>query len=272
MTIVPFIIIVIVLIVSYKQFEKSFFNKPINYPAFGKLNREGKPIFIGFGDSLTQGNMSADWIEILSKKRPDMQFLNAGMNADLTETLLTRIEDVVACQPHFISLIIGSNDVMATLSAERMKRYYSLGKITEEANYQVFTENYRNIIEVLTSQTSAKIIAASLPPITEDFTFEGNQKADQYSIFIKDIAQEFGLVYLPFREELKASMPLKSDQLIDFNNADNIIRKAIIKRRFLGQTWNEIANSRKAKYMTDNIHLNENAAEILAGLVLKQID
>jgi lysophospholipase L1-like esterase len=272
MTFIPVIIIIIVLIISYKQFEKSFFNKPDTYPEFSKLNREGKPIFIGFGDSLTQGNMSANWLEMLAIKQPTMQFLNAGMNADLTETLLSRIDDIIASQPHYLSLIIGSNDVMATLSEERLKRYYSLGKITEDPHFEGFKQNYRSIVEILTTQTTAKIFVASLPPITEDFSFVGNQKAEQYSSFIKDIAAEFGLIYLPFRETLLQNITTKSDQLNDFHDADNIIRKAVVKRKFLGQSWNEIAASRKAKYMTDNIHLNEDAAEILANLFLEKLN
>ncbi len=271
MLFIPIILILVVLAVWFKQFEKSYFNKPPDYPEFSKLNRDGKPIFIAFGDSLTQGNMSANWVNILKEKRPDIQFLNAGMNADLTYTLLNRIDDIVACQPHIISLIIGSNDVMATLTPARMKRYYGLGKITEDANYEGFISNYREIIEILTSQTTAKIMVASLPPITEDFTFEGNIKADKYSETIKEFAHDYDLIYIPFREKLKENMSLKSDQIVDFNNADNIIRMTIFKRVILGQSWNEIAASRKAKYMTDNIHLNEGAAEILAKMINTEI-
>lgn len=268
---IPIILIFIVLIIWVKQFEKSYFNKPPDYPEFSKLNREGKPIFIAFGDSLSQANMSADWLNVLKEKRPDMQFLNAGMNADLTYTLLTRIDDVVATQPHFICLLIGSNDVMATLSKERMQVYKDLGKITEDANYEGFMDNYSEIISILKSQTSAQILVGSLPPITEDFTFEGNIKAEIYSTKINEIAQEYNLVYLPFREKLKENMTLKSDQIVDFKNTDNIIRKAIFKRAILKQSWNEISKSRNAKYMTDNIHLNEDAAEILANLILNEI-
>ncbi len=271
MLFIPILLLIIVLVVWYKQFEKSFFNKPPDYPEFSKLNRDGKPIFIAFGDSLSQANMSANWLDILKVKRPDIQFLNAGMNADLTYTLLTRIDDIIAAQPHIISLIIGSNDVMATLTKARMQRYYGLGKITEDATFEGFLTNYSEIINILKTNTSAKIMVASLPPITEDFTFAGNIKADLYSAKIKEMAQEFGLIYLPFREELKSNMPEKSDQLVDFDNSDNIIRKVVLKRMFLKHSWNEISKARKAKYMTDNIHLNDDAAEMLANLILKEI-
>lgn len=268
---IPIILLIIVLVIWFKQFEKSFFNKPPDYPEFSKLNRDGKPIFIAFGDSLSQGNMSANWVDILKIKRPDLQFLNAGMNADLTYTLLTRIDDVIAAQPHYISLIIGSNDVMATLTPARMKRYYGLGKITEDATYEGFIANWREIISQLKTQTTAKIIVASLPPITEDFTWYGNKKAEEYSLKIKEMAEEFDLIYLPFREKLKENMPEKSDQIVDFENSENIMRKVAIQRLVLKYSWNEIAKARKAKYMTDNIHLNDDAAEILADMINEQL-
>lgn len=264
---IPVILVIVTLIVWYKQYEKSFFNKPPNYPDFSKINKVGKPVFIAFGDSLSQGNMSANWVNLLETKRPDLQVFNAGMNADLTDTLLTRIDDIIACKPQIISLLIGSNDVMATLSPARMARYYELGKITEDAYFEGFESNYRKIIEILLSETEAKILVVSLPPITEDFNFIGNQKADQYSETIKQIAAEYCLTYVPFREKLKENMPTSYGQIEDFENSVTLLRKAAVKKNFLGQTWNEISQSRKAKYMTDNIHLNDDAAEILAEMV-----
>lgn len=264
---IPIILVVIVLVVWFRQYEKSFFNKPKDYPEFQQLNRVGKPIFIAFGDSLTQGNMSANWVNILKEKRPDIQFFNAGMNADLTETLLSRIHDITLCKPHYIHLLIGSNDLMATLDAARMKRYYDLGKITVDANFELFKQNYRKIVEILLEETEAKIFISSLPPITEDFTHLANKKADLYTETIKEIANEFGLPYLPFRENMKATMPEKSDQIEDYAQSVTLIRKAGFKKNILGQSWNEISRSRKAKYLTDNIHLNDDGAEILAKLI-----
>lgn len=268
---IPIVLVIIVLVVWFRQYEKFFFNKPADYPEFEKLNREGKPIFIAFGDSLTQGNMSGNWVNMLKELHPEMQFLNAGMNADLTYTLLTRIQDITFCKPHFIHLLIGSNDLMATLDPSRMKRYYELGKITQDANFEGFKENYRQIIEILLEETDAKIMVSSLPPITEDFTYIANQKADQYSQIVQDLAQEFGLTYLPLRETFKEKMPEKSDQIEDYTQSVALIRKAGFKKNILGQSWNEISKARKAKYLTDNIHLNDDGAEILANLIDHEI-
>ena len=93
------------------------------------------------------------------------------------------------------------------------------------------------------------------------------KKLDLYTETIKEIANEFGLQYLPFRENLKATMPEKSDQIEDYAQSVTLIRKAGLKKNILGQSWNEISRSRKAKYLTDNIHLNDDGAEILAKLI-----
>ncbi len=268
MLLLPVIIVVIVLIVWYKQYENSFFNKPKNYPFPENID---KPIFVAFGDSLTQANMSASWFDIVENINPNYKFYNAGMNADLSYTLLTRINDVIDCNPQVISILVGSNDVMATMSADRMKRYYDLKKISQEANFEGFVENYKSIIQILLSHTKAKILVVSLPPITEDWTHEGNLKGDEYSEVIKNIAIENNLIYIPFREELRKKMPEKSAQLDDFNDSVQLLRKSVLKKNFLGQSWNQISASRHAMFLTDNIHLNDTAAAILAELINKEI-
>ncbi len=268
---IPIIIAVIVVVIWFKQYENSFFKKPLNYPEIAKINSANKPVFIAFGDSLTQANMSADWLSIVETKNPNLQCFNAGMNADLTDTLLTRIDEIIECQPQIISILVGSNDVMATTSPARMKRYYDLKKITQDVDFETFKANYFKIITQLKAETTAKIILVSIPPITEDWEYVVNVEANKYANFIKDLAEKEGLNYVPFRETLRANMPVKSDQIVDYPQSVALLRMAGFKKNFLGKTWNEISASRKAKYLTDNIHLNEDASEILADLMIKEL-
>jgi lysophospholipase L1-like esterase len=271
MLLIPIIIIAIVLIIWFKQYEKSFFNKPANYPIPFLSNDEKRPIFIAFGDSLTQGNMSGNWLEKFESRNKDLACYNAGMNADLTYTLLERIDEIIEAKPQIISLLIGSNDLMATMSEARMNRYYELKKITQDADYDGFKANYVKIIEILLAETNAKILCISLPPITEDFSHKGNLLADKYSQTIKEIAEEYDLNYIPFREKLKEIMPEKSSQLDDYDQSVSLLRIAAFKKNFLGQSWDEISKSRQAMYLTDNIHLNDTASEILAEMVNVEI-
>ncbi len=269
---IPVLLLAVVLVVWFKQYQHSFYKKPSNYPTLQAAQQSTKPIFIAFGDSHTQANLGASWYDILEKNHPEFTFFNAGNNADLTETLLKRIDEVIECNPQIISILVGTNDVNATIGPARMQRYYQLGKITEDATEQNFINNYRSILERLKNETSAKIILISLPPITEDFGFEANLKADAYSAIIKALAEEFACYYVPFREKLKSTMPYQSSQLTDFDQGLWLINKAGIKKYFLGKSWNQIAAERKAMYLTDNIHFNDDAAAILAGLLTECLE
>jgi lysophospholipase L1-like esterase len=267
---IPIILLVIVLVVWYKQYEKAFYNKPDTYPNATKLN--GKPVFVAFGDSLTQGNMSANWVAKLANARPNLQVFNAGMNADLTYTLLNRIDDLLACQPQYISLWVGCNDVNATMAPARMQRYYALGKITQDADHEGFVKNYRELIEVLIANTTAKIAIVSIAPITEDWQHPANQKGDIYNETVKQLAAEYNLDYIPFRETLRNNMPQSNGQLSDYELGFPVIRRSCLKHYFLGKSWNEIATERKCMYLTDNIHLNDTAADIVLQQMLSFLD
>jgi lysophospholipase L1-like esterase len=272
MLLIPVIIILIVLYVWYKQFEKSFFNKPKNYPDISKINKENKPIFIGFGDSLTQANMGADWLKILEAKNHNYQFFNAGMNADLTYTLLHRIDDVIDCQPQIISLLIGTNDISATIGQGRIDRYIELNKITTEIpNFEDFNVNIENIIGQLKEKTNAQIMVISLPPITEDLSHWINIAADKYSETLKEIAQKEGLIYIPFRETIKKLLPEKASQIVNLDETVKLIQMAGIQKYVLGRSWNDISKNRHAMFLTDSLHLNDDAAAILANLVDHEI-
>jgi lysophospholipase L1-like esterase len=269
MLFIPFIILALVLVVWYKQWEKSFYQKPPNYPE--PSQRNGKPLFVGFGDSLTQGNIGANWLNVLAAQRPDIQFFNAGMNADLSYTLLTRIDDVIDCQPQYISLFVGCNDVNATMAPVRMQRYYELGKITQDANYEGFKENYKTILQRLSTETTAKILLISIAPITEHPQHAVNQKAELYNQVVKELAQEFGLIYIPFREQLWQQLPKAPSQIADYEVGFPLIRKAIIKHYLFQHSWNQISQRRHAQFLIDNIHLNNTAADILVQLIAPHI-
>ncbi len=74
------------------------------------------------GDSLTRGRSSANWVEILPRRFAPggYEFANAGIDGDLAWNVLARIGDVVRCEPDIVTLLVGSNDVIAPSSAFRL--------------------------------------------------------------------------------------------------------------------------------------------------------
>ena len=140
---------------------------PNNFP--NEENRsllvKNKKIIVCFGDSNTHGNVSYDWVSDLINDLPNFQTFNAGLNSDLSFSLLKRVEDVIACNPDFITILIGTNDINAAYAKKSLKRYISTGKISknEIPNLTTFEKNLTKIVEIFQLKTKAKIALMTLP-------------------------------------------------------------------------------------------------------------
>jgi hypothetical protein len=67
----------------YKKLEKMILSKPQNYPNIAQRRPNIKTLVMA-GDSITQGNMSYNWVDDLVTEFSQYQFFNAGINADLS--------------------------------------------------------------------------------------------------------------------------------------------------------------------------------------------
>jgi len=82
-----------------------------------------------FGDSLTNGNVSYNWVQQLSREmKHDFNFFNFGKDGDLAFNALQRVESVIAEQPDFIFVLLGTNDVNATMGSSQADEYYTKNK------------------------------------------------------------------------------------------------------------------------------------------------
>jgi lysophospholipase L1-like esterase len=245
---------------------------PENYP--NEKNRQQidhtKKVLVCFGDSNTHGNVSYNWVNDLSSQLSDYQVLNAGINSDLTYTLLRRIDDVVACKPDFITILIGTNDVNSTMHITMEKRYQQLGRIGKEIspNFEDFKKNYIEIIRQLKQKTKAKIAIMSLPVMGEDLTHEANLRADKYSNFIKQLAISEQVNYLPVREKQKEFL-LKNPQKLKhtFEETYKLLNFSVIGYYLLGKTWDEITAKHGFQLTPDNLHQNSIAGGMIRDLV-----
>lgn len=246
---------------------------PENYP--NEKNRQQidhtKKVIVCFGDSNTHGNVSYNWVNDLSSQLIDYQIFNAGINSDLTYTLLRRIDDVIACKPNFITILIGTNDVNSTMHLKMEKRYQQLGRIDKviSPNFEDFKKNYIEIIDQLKQKTKAKIAIMSLPVMGEDLSHEANLRADKYSDFIKQLATDKQLSYLPVREKqkeflLKNPKPLKHS----FEETYKLLNFSVISHYLLGKTWDEITTKHGFQLTPDNLHQNSIAGGMIRDLII----
>lgn len=224
------------------------------------------------GDSLTHGNLSAPYVPAVAARLAPrgVAVFNAGINADLAETLLARFDDVVAARPDYVVILVGSNDVNATLSPADLAQYRRRRKLCapEPPSAATFRRHLTALLHRLRHETTARVALLSLPPMGENLAHEANRRAEAYSAIIREVAAAEGAAYLPLRERLVAELRARPGQPgVHFGQTTRLIRTAVLRHYVLGQSWDRIAAAHGHRFLTDNLHLNSAAAAIVSDLV-----
>ena len=225
-------------------------------------------IVVCVGDSLTHASISADYVAPLRKRFPELEFVNAGMNGQLSDNVLKRLDPIIQLKPVAITLLIGTNDVNATVSDENFEMYQRDHDITEIPTPEHYRSNLEHIIRQLKRETTASLAILSLPPLGEDLGENQNQKVNQYSGVIQDVAQAEDITYLPFHErcvDLLNAQPNRSPQPYTTKFQPMLLAGA--KHYLLQQSWNKISHGNGMTLLTDFIHLNDLGAEMVADLI-----
>jgi len=227
-----------------------------------------------FGASLTAGTVSFNYVELL-QSRPALagfRFLNRGVNGDLAWSGLQRIDQVIADRPDVATLLIGTNDVNATLSERNRRHYREFYKAPIDPTREWFEENLRAIVQRLQAGTEARIGLLSLAVIGEDLEHVANRRVAEYSGVIRRVAAQSGVGYLPLHERMvdylreheaeRASLPPRleyRDGLVNIGTA--------VALHASGMSWDEISRRNGLLVTTDCLHLNSVGAGMIADLI-----
>lgn len=271
------LVLLIVVVVLYHFLKRKIsHHRPTTFPTVGQVpmaEAAGKIVVTCAGDSITHGNVSANYVKMLKRwLGPSYFFYNAGVNSDLSYTLLARLDAIIATHPQFVTVLIGTNDVNGTVSEASLARYREFKKIKTDTtpNFEDYQHNLTAIIRQLKQETKAKIAVLSLPIMGENLQNEANQKADRYSEFIKRLAEEEGVTYLPLRERMKAFLEAHPKKLkYEYQATTKLLYFSIIRHELLGHSWDKIATSHGMDLTPDNLHFNTRGAAMIASLIEK---
>jgi len=227
-----------------------------------------------FGASLTAGRVSFDYVELLNA-RPSLsgyRFVNHGVDGDLAWNGLQRLDKVIAGQPDAVSILIGTNDVNATMSERNLLRYREFYKIPQDPSVEWYEENLRTIVTRLKAETSARLALLSLAVIGEDLEHEANQKVNRYNEVVRRLAREEQVDYLPLHEQMvaylqaheadRAALPPRLDYrdgLVNIGNA--------VALHASGLSWDEVSRRNGLLLTTDCLHLNSVSGGMIADLI-----
>ena len=238
----------------------------LNGPPCGTPPRE-KPIIVCAGDSITHGTVSANWVTMLQERLPDASLVNAGINSQLAYNLYGRLEPIIALDPDFVVVLIGTNDANSTFGLKSSLNYLAMERLPEMPTPMFYREMLTLIIRKLKNGSKAQIAVASIPPIGEDQTHYAWIRADEYAMIGKETAFAEKAYYIPLHERMCAYIETaQKKNCIPFDQVGRAIKRSIRDHYMFGKSWDEISAGNGYHLMLDGIHFNSHGATMMADL------
>jgi lysophospholipase L1-like esterase len=241
-------------------------------PSLEKFLRRERPgdarqVVVCAGDSTTHGKASGDWVGLLDDELGPRGYavVNAGWSGYLSCSLLREVDDLVAARPDVVTVMIGTNDVMATMS-EEWRASYQRQDPPETPTVETYRRWVDEIVRRLVAETSARVALLEVPPISEQVDSVFNQRVDAFNDVVHEIAAARAVDVLPVNARLKELIAASSTAPA-FDGTTREIRSALLQHFLLRRRWDRISDRAGRAVLTDNIHLNDRAAREIAGLV-----
>jgi len=240
------------------------------------LAADREKVVICVGDSLTHGNVGFDYVHALASRLEPWGYtvLNAGINGELAWNVLQRADRIVATDPAYVVLLVGTNDARGCEDENAAKRYVKDRKLPQTPDEDFFFDSYRELLDELGESQSARLIVVTLPPLGERRGEDIDAITDRFDDFIDREAQARNVACLPLGRVLRERLHADSFEDTPAYRAKASNRLALLsvfRRYLLGWAWNRIAERHRLKLLTDMIHLNEVSGGVLVDLVEAEI-
>jgi lysophospholipase L1-like esterase len=233
------------------------------------------------GSSTTASNGTYKWIDELARRPQNrrFRFVNFGVGGDLSFNLARRLDPVLRLQPDRVIVLIGTNDILASVFPHFRRFTRAWKRIPQEPSHARFKENLELITHRLRQETCATIALSSVAPVGEALRANDavqsrlNELVTAYNGIIGDVSSSNGTYYIPlyecFRDQLDSSMTVKPFTRFSFAAfyRDYLFRETILRRSF-----DEIAEMNGWKFHIDGIHLNTRGGRILTEVVQQFLD
>ncbi|MHA2025042.1 MAG: SGNH/GDSL hydrolase family protein [Candidatus Thorarchaeota archaeon] len=242
---------------------------PTNRPGKFQKSTTKKAIVLA-GDSITHGRFGENYVTLLTQRLDAEQYdlVNAGVNSQLAWNLLQRLDEIIACEPDYVTIMIGTNDAFAVTSQKQAEFFVKRMKLPKMPDQLWFRQNLQEIVTRLQEKTSAKIALISIPPIGEDKSHFAFKTSSDYCESIKEIASVTGVTYLPFHEKIVESLDkISGTPTYPLERVTTKMITACFKQYILRNDWNSIGAASGFQLHIDYLHLNTKGALMVSELI-----
>jgi lysophospholipase L1-like esterase len=233
------------------------------------------------GSSTTAAKGTYAWIDELEKRPQNsrFRFANFGVGGDLSFNTIRVLDRVIAVRPTRVIVLIGTNDIMASVFPNFRRFVRIVKRVSEEPSPARFEENLNFIVHKLQRGADARIGLSSLAPLGEDpnsghpVQARLNQLIATYNGIIRDVASTTGADYIPFGESLE-------DQLVGAGTAKpfthfsfaSFYRDYLFREMILRYSFDRIAHINGWQFHIDGVHLNSPGGRLLTAAVQNFLD
>lgn len=254
----------------YRQMMRLPENRPERFIANGDMSAD-RSVVVCAGDSLTQGTTSHPYAEMLARRLEPCGdvVVNAGRNGELSYNLLMRLDDIIACAPAVIVVLIGTNDMLASLNDADARGFTKRFDLPRQPSMAWYRENLKAICDRLQAETGARIALMSPPPVGEQPGSPGYELSRQAAVIVREVAEGCSVAYLPLHERMV--------QVLEAGGSgpppafpDDIMREIALscaRHYLLGRSWDDIAVSGGYTLLCDSLHLNSRSAGMVTDLI-----
>jgi lysophospholipase L1-like esterase len=240
--------------------------------------RQGLPYetVVCLGSSTTASKGTYKWIAELETRPQNkrFRFVNLGVGGDLSFNTVGLLDRVIALQPDRVIVLIGTNDIMASVFPN-FRRFVRVWKrIAEEPSPARFEENLSFIVRKLQRGADSRIGLSSLAPLGEDphsgdpVQARLNDLITTYNGIIANIASKERTAYIPFNESFHEELSrARTSKALTHFAIRSLYRDYVFREMVLRRSFDEISRINGWEFHIDGIHLNSEGGRILAEAV-----
>ena len=228
------------------------------------------------GSSTTASKGTYKWIDELDKRPQNkrFRFVNLGVGGDLSFNTVGLLDRVIALQPDRVTVLIGTNDIMASVFPN-FRRFVRVWKrLSDEPSPARFEENLYFIVRKLQRGANPRIGLSSLAPLGEDphsrdpVQVRLNDLIATYNGIIANVASNERTDYIPFNESFQRQLArARTRKAFTHFAIGSFYRDYVLRELILRQSFDAISRMNGWEFHIDGIHLNSKGGRVLVEVV-----
>jgi lysophospholipase L1-like esterase len=244
------------------------------------IDRQRSETVACLGSSTTASRGTYKWIDELERRPENARFrlINLGVGGDLSFNTVRRLDRVIALRPDRVIVLIGTNDILASVFPN-FRRFVRVWKRpSEEPSPARFEENLSIIVRRLQQEANARVGLSSLAPLGEELCSRHpvqarlNELIATYNGIIGEAASIGSAAYIPFYEAFQRRLARTTTKPLTSFSFASFYRDYVFREMILRQGFDEIARRNGWEFHIDGIHLNTQGGRILTETVQQFLD